>query len=187
MQQVVAGYEVGRGHDQMLFRRVGGGEQRLMDQIFRKARPGGDRVDGMPTGLFKRHDIDVRRRWQNTLSGLDLPVTGVDDAHRGRNRAFHARHQVNPLPDPRVLLKVAGIDQIHAAGVGDIVIDHYHFTMLAQVHPAQKHTHQIDLESLDHFNAGVTHHRRPWATEKGHTARGVEHQPAVNPATGGGH
>jgi hypothetical protein len=36
--------------------------------------------------------------------------------------------------------------------------DHHHFAMLTQVHPAQKHTHQIDLESLDHFNAGVTHY-----------------------------
>ncbi|SSM10755.1 Uncharacterised protein [Klebsiella pneumoniae] len=99
MQQVVAGYEVGGGHDQMLFRRIGGGEESLMNQIFRKARSGGDRVNSMSAGLFERHDIDVRRRRQNALAGLYFPVAGVDDAHRGRHRAFHSRHQINPLSD----------------------------------------------------------------------------------------
>ena len=146
-----------------------------MDQIFRKARAGGDRVDGMPAGLFERHDIDVRWWRQNALSGFDFPVAGVDDAHRGRHRAFHPRHQVNPLADPRVLLKVARIDHIHAAGIGNIVIDHHHLAMLTQIHPAQEHTHQVNFEGLDDFNTGVTHHRRPWAAEKGHAARRIEH------------
>ncbi len=86
-------------------------------------------------------------------------------------RAIRSIH----CPTPESCLKVARIDHIHAAGVGDIVIDHHHFTMLTQVHPAQEYAHQVNLKSFDDFNTGVTHHRRPWAAEKGHAARGVEH------------
>ena len=62
MQKVVAGHKVGGRHDQMLFGRVGGSQQSLMDQIFRKTRTRGDSVNCVPAGLFERHNVRVRRR-----------------------------------------------------------------------------------------------------------------------------
>ena len=62
MQKIVTGHKVGSRHDQMLFGRVGGSEQSLMDQIFRKARARGDSVNRVPAGLFERHNVRVRRR-----------------------------------------------------------------------------------------------------------------------------
>lgn len=149
----------------MLFGRVGGREQSLMDQIFRKARARGDSVNRVPAGLFERHNVRVRRRRQNTFAGFNLPVAGVDNAHRCRYRTFHSRHQIDPLANAGVLLKETRVDQIHTAGIGNIVIDHDHFTMLTQVHTAQKDAHQVDLQGFDDFNAGITHHGGPGTTE----------------------
>ena len=57
-------------------------------------------------------------------------------AARGGGGAFHTRHQINPLPYARILFEVARVDHIHAAGVRDVIIDHDHLAMLAQVHTA---------------------------------------------------
>ena len=54
---------------------------------------------------------------------------------------------------------------------------------LAQIHAAQKNTHQVDLQRFDHLDAGVPHHGCPRAAEKGDAAGGIEHQAAVNAAS----
>ncbi len=153
-----------------------------MDHILREARPGGDDLYRMAALAFKRHYVAVGRRRQNTLAGLNLPVAAVDDAHGGGDRAFHTRHQVDPLANARVLLEIARIHQVHAAGVGDIVVNQDHFAVLAQIHTAQKHAQQADLQRLHHVNAGIAHHADPGAAEKGDAARRVEHQTAVHAA-----
>ena len=93
-------------------------------------------MNGVAAGLLKRHDIDVRWRGQNALSGLNFPVAGIDDAHSGGYRAFHSCHQINPLPNACILFEEARIDHVHAAGIRNVVVDHDHFAVLAQVHPA---------------------------------------------------
>ena len=87
-------------------------------------------MDGMPVSFFKGHNVDVRRRGQNSLAGFNFPVAGVDDPHCRGYRAFHSRHQIDPLADAGILFEVARINHIHAAGVGDIVVNHHHFTVL---------------------------------------------------------
>lgn len=107
-----------------------------MNEIFRKAGARSNCVNGVTAGLFKRHNIDIWWWRQNTFSGFNLPVAGINNPHRGGDRAFHTRHQINPLPYARILFEVARIDHIHAAGVRDVIIDRDHLAMLAQVHTA---------------------------------------------------
>jgi phosphatidylserine/phosphatidylglycerophosphate/cardiolipin synthase-like enzyme len=85
-------------------------------------------------------------------------------ADQGLHDVVRFRQQLQPLMAAarrgvhcRLMLDSAGSVAFFRspwAAMMRIVIDHHHFAMLTQVHPAQKHTHQIDLESLDHFNAG---------------------------------
>ena len=93
-------------------------------------------MNGVTAGLLKRHNIDIWWRRQNTFPGFNLPVAGINNPHRGGDGAFHTRHQINPLPYARILFEVARVDHIHAAGVRDVIIDHDHLAMLAQVHTA---------------------------------------------------
>ena len=64
-----------------------------------------------------------------------------------RNMARNAirRSQRDPLAHAGILFKEARVDHIHAAGIGNVVVDQHHFAVLTQIHPAQEHTHQIDL------------------------------------------
>ena len=144
-------------------------------------------MNSVTAGLFKRHNIAVRRWRQDAFAGLYLPVAGVDDAHRGGNRPLHARHQIHPLTHARVLFKKARVNHVHAAGVGNIVIDHDHFTVLTKVHPAQKHAQEVNLQRLNHLDTGIVHHPCPGTAEKCHAARRIKHQTAVNAASRRGH
>ncbi len=128
-------------------------------------------MNSMAAGLFKRHDVVIRRRRKNTLAGLNLPVARVDHAHRGGDRTLHTCHQINPLANARVLLEKARVHQVHAAGVGDVVINHHHLAVLTQIHAAQEDTHQVHLQRFHYLYARIAHHRDPRTAEVGHAAR----------------
>lgn len=81
MQQVVVGYEVGGGYDQMFFCCIGGGEESLMNKIFWKVWFGGDCVNSMFVGFFEWYDIDVWGWWQNVFVSFYFLVVGVDDVY----------------------------------------------------------------------------------------------------------
>ncbi len=107
-----------------------------MNQVFREAGARSNGMDRMTAGLLKWHNIDIWWRRQNTFPGFNLPVAGINNPHRGGDGAFHTRHQVNPLSYARILFEEARIDHIHTAGIGNVVIDHDHLAVLAQIHTA---------------------------------------------------
>ena len=61
------------------------------------------------------------------------------------NRAPEADHRVDPFPNPRVLLEITRIDQIHAAGPGDFSVHHHDLSVVAE----------IDLETVANAFLGV--------------------------------
>jgi hypothetical protein len=91
------------------------------------------------------------------------------------------------LTDTGILLEEARVNQVHTAGVGNIVINQNHFAVLAKIHAPQENTQQINLQRLNHFYTGIAHHSRPRAAEKRDAASRIQHQAAVNTATSGGH
>ena len=52
-------------------------------------------------------------------AGLQFPIGQERSSESLDRRATDAGHGVDPLADARVLLEEAGIDEVHAAGVGD--------------------------------------------------------------------
>ncbi|GAS79935.1 hypothetical protein NGUA41_04850 [Salmonella enterica] len=93
-------------------------------------------MNGMPAGLLKRHNIHVRRGRQNAFTRLDFPIAGVNNPHCCRHGTLHPRHQIDPLSNAGILFEKTRIHHIHTAGIGDVIVNHHHFTVLAKIHTA---------------------------------------------------
>ncbi|MNJ67966.1 hypothetical protein D3C77_641780 [compost metagenome] len=91
------------------------------------------------------------------------------------------------MADAGILFEIARVHHVHAAGVGNIVVDQYHFTVLTQIHSTKEHTEQVDLECFHDFDTGITHHAGIGTTEELQATGRIQHQAAVYAPARSGH
>ena len=124
--------------------------------------------------------VDVARLLQlfDSLAGFQFPVLEKRDAQRLDGRPTHANHGVDPLPDAGILLEEPRIDQVLAAGVGDLAIDDHDLAVHAQIEAIEEHTQKISRQRLVQAYAALLQTSALLAIQEFLAADGVDQYPA---------
>ena len=117
------GDEVGGGEDDFLAGRVDGFDQDGFDGLDFVHGSGGKDLDGGGAGSFLHFDASGGAQAFEAIARFERPVFQEGDGEGFDGGALDADHGIDPFADGGVLLEVAGIDQVHAAGVGDFAVD----------------------------------------------------------------
>jgi hypothetical protein len=159
LEQGGVGHEVGRGEDDLLARRVDGGEDGLVDRLRRRARARGEQLHGRGRGFLVGDRLGQKRLARgDVLIAVELPVAEEGDGEFLSGRTDDSHGGVDP---PTGLLPargpVADIDDVLTAAVGDAAVEDGDLAVVAEVEPSEDHAPEVGRERLHDLDARGPH------------------------------